>query len=109
MQHLTRTRVGKFDVDDSLTLNQIAALMLKGELEDKLVSVDSLFDHERVVFGEEFNKLLYNGNQLPYEQVLENEQYLVYDGNDEFIGVYVGVEGGLKPVKMFYTGNNDEV
>ncbi len=109
MQHLTRTRVGKFDVDDSLTLNQIAALMLKGELEEKLVSVDSLFDYEHVVFGEEFNKLLYNGNQLPYEQALEHEQYLVYNSNNEFIGVYEGVEGGLKPVKMFYTGNNDEV
>lgn len=109
MQHLTRTRVGKFDVDDSLTLNQIAALMLKGELEEKLVSVDSLFDHERVVFGEEFNKLLYNGNQLPYEQALEDEQYLVYNSNNEFIGVYEGLEGGLKPVKLFYTGNNDEV
>ncbi len=108
MKHLTRTRVGQFDVDNSLTINQIAALVLKGELTERLVSVDSLFECERVTFGEEFDKLLYNGNMVLYDAAVVDEQYLVYDSKGEFIGVYAGIEGGLKPVKMFYTGNNDE-
>ena len=36
MMKLTRTRVGEFMLDDTLTLNQISALVLKGEIEETL-------------------------------------------------------------------------
>lgn len=117
MQHLTRTRVGQFNVDDSLTLNQVAALVLKGEFAEKLVSVDSLFNYEHITVGEEHNKLLYNGNALPVLSVMTQEQaayadgekFCVYDAKGEFIGIYQCDRDVLKLIKMFYTGINDEV
>ncbi len=116
MQQLTRTRVGQFDVDNSLTLNQITALVLKGELGDKLVSVDSLFGYDSITVGEEFSKLLYNGNALDICAFMTQEEALyacgskfkVYDAVNEFIGIYECNDNVLKPVKMFYTGKNDE-
>ena len=117
MQHLERTRVGQFNVDDSLTLNQIAALVLKGEFTEKLVSVDSLFDYEHITVPEEYNKLLYNGNALKVSDVMTEEQaviadgekFCIYDDNGEFIGIYQCDRDVLKLIKMFYTGISDEV
>ena len=37
---LKRTRVGDFIIDDTLTLNQIAALTLKGDIEQYIVSIE---------------------------------------------------------------------
>ena len=109
MMRLTRTRVGSFGIDDSLTLNQIAALVLKGELDDKIVDIDSLFDYESVIINEEYNNLLYNGNKLPNDNgALEGERFRVYDSNNIFIGIYEVIEGVLQPIKMFYTGSETE-
>ncbi len=108
MMRLTRTRVGSFGIDDSLTLNQIAALMLKGELDDKIVNIDSLFDYKSVIISEEYSRLLYNGNRLPDESgAPEGERFRVYDFNNTFIGIYEVSEGVLHPVKMFYAGGTE--
>ena len=40
MMKLTRTRVGEFMLDDTLTLNQISALVIKGEIEDRITGID---------------------------------------------------------------------
>ncbi len=105
MMKLTRTRVGSFGIDDSFTLNQIAALVLKGEFDDKIVNIDSLFRYESVIIKEEYNRLLYNGNRLLYEgDVSEGERFRVYDSNNIFIGIYEVVDGFLQPIKMFYSG-----
>ncbi len=108
MMRLTRTRVGSFGIDDSLTLNQIAALMLKGGLDDKIVNIDSLFDYKSVIISEEYSRLLYNGNRLPDESgAPEGERFRVYDFNNTFIGIYEASEGVLHPVKMFYAGGTE--
>ena len=118
MLQLTRTQVGKFGIDDSLTLNQIAALCLKGEFEKRITDVDTVFDYSHIVIKEEYNKLLYNGNTLPSEAVVfEKEEqefqiqnyYCVYDVRGQFIGIYIMTDELLKPVKMFYTGKADEM
>lgn len=38
MMELIRTRVGDFLIDDTLTLNQIAAYMIKGEMEEHIIT-----------------------------------------------------------------------
>ena len=70
MMELIRTRVGDFLIDDTLTLNQIAAYMIKGEMEEHIISIDSMFpSYTRLTVDEAYNKLLYNGNKLPLEAV----------------------------------------
>lgn len=109
MMKLTRTRVGDFQLDDTLTLNQISALVLKGEIEERIVPVDDIFrDYESITLPEEYANYLHNGNkivagQLPDDiTVNEGSRYRVYDSDNIFIGIYILAEGVLSPVKIFY-------
>ena len=117
MQSLTRTRVGTFAIDDSKTLAQISAQVLKGEFEASVHAIDDMFpDYRKVVVKEEHNKLIYNGNKFTMEAldcdenigILDLENVRVYDEKQEFIGVYAYEGGVFAPVKMFYTGNPDK-
>ena len=109
MMKLTRTRVGDFQLDDTLTLNQISALVLKGEIEERIVPVDDIFrDYESITLPEEYANYLHNGNkivagQLPDDIIVnEGSRYRVYDSDNIFIGVYIFTDGVLSPVKIFY-------
>ena len=101
MLSLKRTRVGQFEIDDSLTLNQISALLLKGELGEYIIAADDVFDYPKLSVDSEYNKLLYNGNKLPVDAVREIERtltqqaeqkYRIYDENGIFIGIYEYIE-----------------
>lgn len=116
MMKLVRTRVGSFDIDESLTLNQITALVLKGEFAENIVKADEIFNYRHIVIGSLYNRLLYNGNTLLPEMVLNDsegqkiemtdENYCVYDEAGQFIGIYEFAGGSLRPLKMFYTEND---
>ena len=111
MMKLTRTRVGRFMLDDTLTLNQISALVLKGEIEDRVVAIDKIFsDYPEITFAEEYSRYLHNGNKLSREQIpadveITDERYRVYDSGKCFIGVYEFRDEVLYPVKIFYEDN----
>ena len=112
MMKLTRTRVGEFMLDDTLTLNQISALVLKGEIEDRITGIDKIFsDYQEIIFAEEYSRYLHNGNKLSREQIpadaaiSDNEKYRVYDSDKCFIGVYEFRDEVLYPVKIFYEDN----
>ena len=118
MLSLKRTRVGQFEIDDSLTLNQISALLLKGELGEYIIAADDVFDYPKLSVDSEYNKLLYNGNKLPVGAVREIERtltqqaeqkYRIYDENGIFIGIYEYIDSMLVPEKIFYSGEHDEM
>ena len=118
MLSLKRTRVGQFEIDDSLTLNQISALLLKGELGEYIIAADEVFDYPKLSVDSEYNKLLYNGNKLPVDAVREIERtltqqaeqkYRIYDENGIFIGIYEYIDSMLVPEKIFYSGEHDEM
>lgn len=117
MMKLTRTRVGSFAIDESLTLNQISALCLKGDFDVKVIAVDEMFpDYRKITVTEENNKLIYNGNKFGPDAVKESENmeyvdtesFRVYDENAEFIGIYRYEGNVFAPVKMFYSGSQPE-
>lgn len=106
MKSLSRTRVGRFYIDDSYTINQIAALNLKGELSSIVAPVDSMFDYPRIQINKEYDKLLYNGNLLPLSagkalDVGLADKVRIYNESGEFIGIYSMDDSGYKPVKIF--------
>ena len=75
MMKLTRTRVGDFILDDTLTLNQISALVLKGEIEQRMVSVDNIFkDYPEITFAEEIDRYLHNGNKISGDNIPDDIQ-----------------------------------
>ena len=111
MQSLKRTRVGSFSIDNSYTLSQIEQMVQAGKTDEILTPIDEMFsDSRKVIISQEYDKLLYNGNKLPYNSIQgkndvqhnEDEQVRVYDKNDEFIGVYRFEGNEFVPVKMFY-------
>lgn len=107
MKSLSRTRVGRFYIDDSFTINQIAALNLKGELSSIVAPVDSMFDYPRIQINKEYDKLLYNGNLLPLSagkalDVGLADMVRIYNESGEFIGIYSMDDSGYKPVKIFF-------
>ena len=106
MMELIRTRVGDFLIDDTLTLNQIAAYMIKGEMEEHIIQ-----SYTRLTVDEAYNKLLYNGNKLPLEAVvnedcefLDMEKFRIYDSGNTFVGIYQYIAGQFVLEKMFYEG-----
>ncbi len=105
MIKLERTRVGQFAMDDSLTLNQISALMIKGELENNIYPIWELFHYPKLTVPKDLEKLLYNGNSFQLDGEYTGK-YNVFDAQDKFVGIYEYVEGRFVVVKMFY--NSDE-
>ena len=110
MKSLSRTRVGRFYIDDSYTINQIAALNLKGELSSIVTPVDRMFDYPEIRIKREYDKLLYNGNQLPLSagKALDgntDDKVRIYNESGEFIGIYSMDDSGYKPVKIFSVVN----
>jgi tRNA pseudouridine55 synthase len=110
MEKLLRSNVERFDVEDSLTLDQIKELFDEGKLSEKIIPVDEMLDeYSKCVISKENTKLIYNGNKFgPSATLLKmnhshNQKIRVYDYEGNFVGLYKydGEDKVYKPVKMF--------
>lgn len=114
MEHLTRTRVDVFRLEDALRLPEIEQLAADSTetLSGRIRQVDSLFPH--LAKGQvlpEVERLLLNGNPLPSNGMIrmdgtaldrkEQEQVLVYDSQRDFRAIYIYTGGKYKCKKMF--------
>lgn len=113
MEKLLRTKVGVFELADTLKLSEIDQLAKEGLVEEKIISVDELFDdYVKVWMKKEFDVVVHNGNRIQkrmFEQKLDSnaERLRVYDSENTFIGIfeYSKERNDYKPVKMFYENN----
>lgn len=111
MEKLLRTRANGLDIAESITLGEIEKRKEENLLEEKIVPVDYVFiAYPSVIIDKKYNKLIYNGNQLKKECVLNNEVFQkdyskvrVYDENKSFIGLYEYdiQRKHFSPIKMF--------
>lgn len=114
MEHLVRTRVDVFRLEDALRLSELEQLAAdsKEAFVHRIWQVDSLFPQlskGQVLPGEE--RLLENGNHLPPDALVsmdgetlnrkEQEQVLVYDSQGNFRAIYIYSNGHYKCRKMF--------
>lgn len=113
MESLLRTRVDRFCIADSLTLDQIREFQEKDQLRDYMVAVDQLFIDLPAMYTKlEWDYLVQNGNALKVEHFEQNngfpgqEAVRVYRSDKTFMGVYEYQEEKLcfKPRKMFLGG-----
>ncbi len=113
MQSLIRSKVGPFDLDNSVRLDDIKKLRDEGNeeaLQSLLIPVDKVFeDLPSIMVNEESEKILSNGNKLMPEDLTEPVQFddkqkvRVYHADGSFAAVY-GYEPGARiyrPDKMF--------
>lgn len=111
MSSLIRTKVDIFNIEDSYTLDEIKNYIDKQQLLSIVKPIDEIFFnlHKAIVY-KEYNKLLYNGNQLQlkaikdYQNEYKNDILLrIYDEQNNFIGIYKYIHKLfiIKPVKIF--------
>ena len=113
MESLLRTRVGQFELKDSLTLSEIEKQRDNGGLADHILAVDAVFlEYPALTMKEEFDKLVHNGNpfyrnQAEGDSPAQDSPVRVYDSQGRFIGIYAldRVKNVLKPQKVFLGGN----
>ncbi len=114
MEKLLRTQVERFVLADSITLAQLEQIRDAGELEQYIISVESMFSPLPAAAAKaEADGLVHNGNpvkpsQLELEKpVQDGMQYRLYDSSHQFLGIYQynRERGWLKPQKMFLGGN----
>lgn len=111
MTELERIKSGIFNKENSLTLERVEELIRLNSIEEYIISIEKMFlEYDKITIPEKFNKLLYNGNTLPIEEIgikkqdkITNKKLRVYDFNEEFIGIYQikSEEQLLKPIKLF--------
>ncbi len=100
MGHLLRTRVGKYTLENSFSLEDI----IRGDWE--LTCIESVFENfAQAVVKDYANSLLYNGNQISADDVLvvpsSGEMVRMYDSSNKFIGIYKRVGSKFVVEKMF--------
>ena len=97
MQSLERTRVGRFSVEDSFTLDEIRALKEENALAGIVTPVDIILDkYPAVRVLPDGMKLLKNGNKLPFEMIKE------YDPKQKGAGIGDGICRVYGSDEMFY-------
>ena len=110
MEKLTRTRVERFDIKDSISLSQIEEIRDQGVLEQYITPVDEILDmYSKCMVSEEAEKLLYNGNIFTSRNTLlkmnhqDGQTVRVYTHDGKFIGLYMyNAEKQIyKPIKIF--------
>ena len=110
MESLLRTRVDRFTLEDACKLSEVETMAKEGRVEEKILSVDSLFEDWLAVWTKPvFDVVVHNGNpvekgMLQTELPVKMERLRVYDSKGAFIGIYEysGERKNYKPVKMFY-------
>ena len=111
MEKLTRTKVSRFEIKDSLTLAQIEILKKEDRLSEILIPIDQMFaNYPSIIVSGEAARLAYNGNGIKDRDVRKDENILdeayvrVYDDVEDFIGVYQyhEKECEYRIRKMFY-------
>ena len=97
MEKLTRTKVSRFEIKDSLTLAQIEVLKKEDRLSEILIPIDQMFaNYPSIIVSGEAARLAYNGNGIKDRDVRKDENILdeayvrVYDDVEDFIGCHSG-------------------
>ncbi len=107
MEGLVRTRVGRFTLAESYTLDEIQEYVHTGRMSEIVCTVEDMFaEYPSFRCSQRCDKLLQNGNPLDVKSVTGKpiDGWLrAYDSQGTFIGIYARKEGSSRyyPVKMF--------
>lgn len=112
MEALLRTKVGRFELKDSLRLAQVENLKETGKLSEVIVPTDAMFSElPSLTVADEYWTYACNGNPLKPEYmtkkktVSEGERVRIYDEEKTFIGIYHYniSKGEYRLEKMFFS------
>ena len=110
MKSLVRIQAGAFSIENALTLEEVEKARDEGRLDEIILPIDTfLTKYPAVTVVPEFEKYLYNGNQLSLSMLTEKvhpsdgDGFRVYDAAGKLIGLYLyrADRKQLHPEKMF--------
>lgn len=105
MTDLIRTRVGRFDLENSIDISNIADYSIE-DLENSIISIDdSLYNFERLEVSTKIRDRLVNGQRIATRDLEENTSYegeIKIISNNEFIGIGKINNNILKMEKMLW-------
>lgn len=110
MEHLVRSRVERFKVEDGITLAQIEKYRDNGTLDEYVIPVDEMLDgFSKCIVSDDAERLVYNGNIFTSGDTLlkmnheDGQTVRVYTRSGNFVGLYMfHVDKQIyKPIKMF--------
>lgn len=87
MQDLERSRVGKFDIKDSITIEELEQNIEDSEfINQHFITIEKYFkDKESIRLDEKRLSLFLNGVKLTHN--LTDDMYKIYDENNKFVGI----------------------
>lgn len=107
MSYLLRTRTGNFYIDNSTRLEDIDKILEEKNIKDILMPMEQvLSEYKKFVVNKNANKFLYNGNKISFnylknkEDLKQDEKIVVYDEDNNLIGIYIVLEDCIKPLTM---------
>jgi tRNA pseudouridine55 synthase len=101
LENLTRTRAGKFRLEDSFTIEQIEEYKLQGRIEEILIKPQSVLDFEKLEIDSEQKERIKKGQIILIDREYKAQMLvqLIYDGT---LAAIAEAEGNIaKPVKVF--------
>ena len=107
MKELVRTKTGRFEISDAVTLKQIQEAFDNNEVHKYILPIDGYFsDYPEFITAPECDYLLHNGNELGDSDITlksKGECYRAYDSLKKFYGIYYfdNRKQKYKPQKMF--------
>lgn len=107
MSYLLRTRTGNFYIDNAIKLDDIDKFLQNNKLNDILLPMDIVLSgYKKISVLNKANKFLYNGNKISFsylknkEDLQQNEKVIVYDEDNNLIGIYTVLLDCIKPLTM---------
>ena len=87
MQELERSRVGKFDIKDSITIEELEQNIEDSQfINQHFITIENYFkDKESIKLNEKKLSLFLNGVKLTHN--LTDDMYKIYDENNKFVGI----------------------
>lgn len=111
MEELVRTKVSRFTLEDSYTLEEVRQKKEDGTLSEILIPIDAMFgQYQSVILKSQYESLVCNGNMFLKKHIdgeielTDGEYVRVYSHSGRFIAIYAYQqrEKTFKIVKMFF-------
>ncbi len=96
MKELQRLRVGKFKIEDAVTIQELKDNMSNASyIEKHLISFENIFkNNKKIILDNKKMMLFFNGVKLNYK--LDDDIYRIYDEKMKFIGIGIIKDNFLK-------------
>lgn len=104
MSALTRTKTGRFCIEESFTLEQIEEMLQNGDHSFIVPVAEALPEYRRITLADKNAKKVRNGIKISVEGLTNGETYRIFDESGEFLILAQQTKDGLDVIRTFYGG-----